>query len=169
MIRHILLLTCIAIAANGCVAKRQAEEREAMIRRIFDHQGVMHRPYALDESIKRECHTRIRNDIIAYYTYPDTWELFKELAPMEKATYEYARRTGYTMPDPEKPEEPYSTDHTVFYMTEYLGQDFVGNGTNRHYVCTVRADVTGLHLEAVSSLEGFRRTMNLPSTEPAAW
>lgn len=166
--RIILLAVMVTIVLGGC-AKMQADEREAMLRRIYDHQGVMHKPYALADRIKQECHRRIRGEIIALYAKPETWDLFKELAPMDKATHAYALRTGYTMPDEDEPEQPYSTEHTAFYMTEYLGQDFIGNGTARHYVCTVKADTAGLRIDAVSSLEGFRRVMNLPTDEPAAW
>lgn len=166
--RIILLAAMLTIALGGC-AKMQADKREAMLRRMYDHHGVMHKPYALDDRIKQECHSRIRSEIIVHYTHPESWDAFKELAPMEKATHAYALQTGYTMPDEGKPEEPYSTEHTVFYMTKYLGEDFVGNGTDRRYVCTVKADTGGLHLEAVSTIEGFRRVMNLPVAEPAAW
>lgn len=168
MKRCAAFLLLSALVLSGCALK-QAKEREAMLRNLYTQQGVAHSPYGLDEGIKRQCHERIQRSIISTYRYPDSWEMYKELAPMEKATHQYALRTGYTLPDPEKPEEPYSTEHTVFYMTEYLGEDFVGTGTSRRYVCSVRRDAQGLHLDAVASSEGFRRRMNLPDDQPPAW
>lgn len=162
----LLLLACIAV--SGCALK-QAKEREAMLRHLYAQQGVAEKPYALDAEIKHQCHTRIQRDIIAAYRYPDSWTPFKELAPMEKATHQYALRTQYRLPDGDNAEKPHSTEHTIFYMAEYLGEDFVGSGTSRRYVCTVRKDEDGLHLDAVASDEGFKRAMNLPIVPPSAW
>lgn len=166
-LRFLILLVSV-VALSGCALK-QAKEREAMLRHLYAEQGVAHSPFDLDDAIKRQCHERIQRSIISGYRYPDTWELYKQLAPMEKATHQYALRTRYTLPDPEKPEEPYSTEHTIFYMTEYLGEDFVGTGTSRRYVCTVRSDGQGLHLDTVATDQGFVRVMNLPDTQPSAW
>lgn len=167
-----LRLTALALAAllvTGCVAKRQAEEREAMLFNISHKFNVAYDPYGLKDPFKYECHDRIRSDIISRYARPNAWDVYKELALMEKATHAYAKRVGYQLADPEDPEVIPSNVHTAFFMTEYIGEDFVGVGTTRQYVCTFERNPTGTYLMSVASSEGFKRAMNLPDTRPSAW
>lgn len=161
-IRAVAFLCVVLAVTSGCVAKREAEEREALLTYLYQAVGVATDPYGLAPEIKRQCHDAIRYDIISRYQYPESWEMLKDLTPMEKATHEYALKTGLNTLEPIAPE-------TVFFMTEYGGYDFVGHNTRKQYVCSVERVHDVLQLKAVASREGFKRRTALSDTPPAAW
>lgn len=154
MIKRGVAFCVLSLVLAGCGFFQKDEAYNAL---LAAHK-VNHNPNGLAQAVKTECHRHVQ-ELLQRETHPQSFTLYKDFVPLESATKAYMARKS-------KEEIP---TYTVFYMAEYLGEDFAGNGVARRFVCNVRHDGYRFIVDGVGSDHGFAQRMQLPVDPPESW